>query len=130
MTKELIDVEKLASNLVGRAEDDAKAVAAAIEAAPAPADKNSDDAWAEARRLAEAARADADALLAGPRLRKKTPSRRRVAAAAKPRDETLAEIESAAVAVEERRAKRQLLWQKLQNNSPPPKKPHPSSRRS
>ena len=78
LTKELIDVEKLASNLVGRAEDDAKAVAAAIEAAPAPADKNSDDAWAEARRLAEAARADADAASAIGRGFSKTPSRLRL----------------------------------------------------
>ena len=103
LTKELIDVEKLASSLVGRAHDDAEAVAAAIEAAPAPADKNSDDAWAEARRLAEAARADADAAQASAEASQKDAQQAAsVAAAAKPRDETLAEIESAAVAVEER----------------------------
>ena len=103
LTKELIDVEKLASNLVGRAEDDAKAVAAAIEAAPAPADKNSDDAWAEARRLAEAARADADAAQAAAEASQKDAQQAaHIASSAKPRDETLAEIESAAVAVEER----------------------------
>jgi hypothetical protein len=103
LTKELIDVEKLASSLVGRAHDDAEAVAAAIEAAPAPADKNSDDAWAEARRLAEAARADADAASASAEAASKDAQQAaQVAAAAKPRDETLAEIESAAVAVEER----------------------------
>ena len=103
LTTELADVEKLASGLVGRAAADAAAVAGAINAAPAPVEKNADDAWAEARRLAQAARADAHAPQAlAEAAQHDAQQAAQVAAAAKPRDETLAATEAAALHVEAR----------------------------